>query len=68
MYEALCARLREARRQAGLTQADVARLLRRPQSFVSKFETGERRLDFVELALIARIYQKDLAYFEDVID
>lgn len=67
-YEALCARLREARKQAGLTQEDVARLLNRPQSFVSKFETGERRLDVVELALIARIYGKDLTYFEEVIE
>ena len=38
----------EARRTRGLTQSRVAELLGRPQSFVSKYETGERRLDVVE--------------------
>jgi transcriptional regulator with XRE-family HTH domain len=43
-----------ARRQtAGLTQAELAQRLRRPQSFVSKYETGERRLDVIELIEIA---------------
>jgi len=44
----------------------VARRLSRPQSFISKFETGERRLDFVELQYPARIYRKPLSYFETV--
>lgn len=34
---------------AGLGQADIARRLSRPQSFVSKYEAGERRLDVIEL-------------------
>lgn len=46
-------RLREiltsGRTAARLTQEDVAQRLRRPQSFVSKYENGERRLDVVEL-------------------
>jgi hypothetical protein len=37
-----------ARKKAGLTQHDVAKRLKRPQSFVTKFEDGERRLDVVE--------------------
>jgi len=41
------------RAAAGLTQEDVARRLRRPQSFVSKYETGERRLDVVEFMDVA---------------
>jgi transcriptional regulator with XRE-family HTH domain len=41
--------LREARTQAGLRQADVAERLGQPQSYVSKYESGERRLDVVEL-------------------
>ena len=41
--------LRAVRKEAGLTQAEVARKLRRPQSFVSKYEIGERRLDLIEL-------------------
>ncbi len=39
----------ELRTAAGLTQADLAQRLKRPQSFVSKYESGERRLDVVEL-------------------
>jgi len=41
--------LRESRLAASLNQADVATRLGRPQSFVSKYESGERRLDLVEL-------------------
>lgn len=41
--------LRETREAAGLTQADVAERLHQTQSFVSKCERGERRMDLVEL-------------------
>lgn len=40
--------LTQARCDAGLTQADLARRLDRPQSYVSKYERGERRLDLIE--------------------
>ncbi|RAI54583.1 helix-turn-helix domain-containing protein [Roseicella frigidaeris] len=43
----------ERRRAAGLTQAELAERLNRPQSFVSKYETGERRLDVVEFLEVA---------------
>jgi hypothetical protein len=36
-----------------------------PQSFVSKCESGERRVDFVELQYLAEIYQKPLSFFVD---
>jgi transcriptional regulator with XRE-family HTH domain len=52
-YQQLCALLRQLRRDAGLTQADVAAKLDVPQSFVSKYEAGERRLDVVELRHVA---------------
>lgn len=39
---------------AGLSQAEVAGRLRKPQSFVSKFERGERRLDVIEFREVAR--------------
>jgi transcriptional regulator with XRE-family HTH domain len=44
----------EARKRAGLNQADLARRLRKPQSYVSKYETGERRLDLLEFITVAR--------------
>ena len=64
-YRAFLKRLREARKDADLTQAAVARALRRPQSFVSKSESGERRVDVIELAEFARLYRKRLSYFID---
>jgi transcriptional regulator with XRE-family HTH domain len=50
----LVALLIETRRRAGLTQAAVAERLGRPQSFVSKYEKGERRLDVIEFVALAR--------------
>lgn len=44
----------ETRQEAGLTQVTLAKRLGKPQSFVSKFETGERRLDVVEFIDVAR--------------
>lgn len=44
--------LRELRQEAGLRQRDLAERIGEPQSFVSKFESGERRLDIVELRYI----------------
>lgn len=62
-YEALLRALRQARGRAGLTQARVAELLRRPQSFVSKCESGERRIDVIELRSFLDLYDVNLATF-----
>lgn len=40
--------LREARLEAGMRQVDVAKVLNRPQSYVAKIESGERKIDFIE--------------------
>lgn len=62
-YDSFLRRLRQARQEAGLTQAEVARRLGKPQSYVSKCESGERRVDVVELAQFARLYKKALDFF-----
>jgi transcriptional regulator with XRE-family HTH domain len=64
-YRNFLGRLRQARMDAALTQEEVARLLGRPQTWVSKCELGERRVDFVELVEFARLYRKPLLYFAD---
>ena len=47
-YELFRQLLIEYRKNAGLTQTDVANALSKPQSFVSKYEKGERRIDLLE--------------------
>ena len=55
--------LRQMRLDAGLRQADLARKLRQPQSFVSKYESGERRIDILELREICSALGVSLAEF-----
>ena len=62
-YQRLLKRLREARLEAGLTQEEAASLLGKSQYFVSRSETGERRVDVVELEAFAAIYHKPLSFF-----
>ena len=58
-----CQRLVEARRAANMTQVQVAGALGKHQSFVSKCENGERRVDALELAAFSRLYRKPMAWF-----
>lgn len=53
-HKTLIALLVAAREKAGLTQQQLASQLRRPQSYVAKYEGGERRLDVVEFIELAR--------------
>jgi transcriptional regulator with XRE-family HTH domain len=59
-YRKLIEALAEARRSAGLTQADLAERLGKRQQFVSKYESGERRLDAVEFIDIGRALSLDV--------
>jgi transcriptional regulator with XRE-family HTH domain len=67
-YQRLLEELVQARKRAGMTQAALAETLEKPQSFVSKVENGERRLDVIEFVQIAKAldvnYKKiiDLAF------
>jgi transcriptional regulator with XRE-family HTH domain len=62
-YRVMLARLRQARKGAGLGQKAVAVRFRRPQSFVSKCESGERRIDPIELLDFARLYGRPVGFF-----
>jgi ribosome-binding protein aMBF1 (putative translation factor) len=57
-YRDFLARLRQARESAGLTQVEAAARLRKPQSFISRCETGERRVDVLEFEDFVRLYGK----------
>jgi transcriptional regulator with XRE-family HTH domain len=56
-------RLRQAREEAGLSQAEAASRLHKPQWFVSRIETGARRVDVGELVEFGKIYTKPISYF-----
>jgi transcriptional regulator with XRE-family HTH domain len=57
-YREFLARLRQARESAGLTQVEAAARLRKPQSFISRCETGERRVDVLEFEDFVKLYGK----------
>lgn len=62
-YKEVIEKLQIARKEIGLTQTDVARKLDKPQSYVSKIEKGERRIDITELMELAKIYNKPVNSF-----
>jgi len=62
-YKFVIDKLKKARKEAGLTQKEVAEILGKPQSFISKCESGERRVDITELKKFAEIYKKSLYFF-----
>ena len=62
-HKKLVEQLKKARKEIGLDQKDVAKLLGKTQSFVSKIETGQRRIDVVQLRDFAKIYNKKISFF-----
>ena len=62
-YKTLIERLKTARLHSGLNQIQVAKSLRITQSHVSKIESGQRRLDVIQLKEFAKLYKQDIKYF-----
>lgn len=62
-YAEFVKKLKKARVDAGFTQIQVAEKLDRPQSYISNIESGQQRVDIVELQRFARVYKKDVGFF-----
>ena len=62
-YAYFVERLRKARQETGLTQVEVAKKLHRPQSHISNVESGQQRVDVIELQRFAKMYGKNIDYF-----
>lgn len=62
-YQAIVTKLKEARLSRNLTQQQVAKSLGVGQSFISKIESGQYRLDILQLKMFAKLYKKRLSYF-----
>jgi len=62
-YKNTIEKLRQARLEIGLKQEEAAKKIKKPQSYISKIERGERRIDIAELKELAKIYKKDINYF-----
>lgn len=67
-YSQLLKALKEARIESGLTQTKVGKKFGAHASFVSKCESGERRIDVIELAAFCRIYKISLSDFLEQIE
>jgi transcriptional regulator with XRE-family HTH domain len=62
-YHHFTQRLKQARIKAGLTQQETAKRLKKRQTYISKCEQGERRIDVLELKKFSQLYKQPLTYF-----
>lgn len=62
-HKTVIQKLKSLRISQGLTQLQVANKLGKPQSYISKIELGERRIDITELQEISKIYKTEVTYF-----
>ena len=62
-HKHIVSQLKKARERAGFDQKKVAKVLGKTQSYVSKVESGQRRLDVVQLKEFAKIYKKGTSFF-----
>jgi len=64
-YKNLCRLLTKAREDAGLTQNELAEILDKPQSYISKYERGDRRLDVLEFLEVASALKVNASFLLD---
>ena len=62
-YNFLTKQLKSARVESALNQTEVAKLLGKTQSYISKIESGQLRIDIIQLNELAKLYKKDINYF-----
>jgi len=62
-HKYLIEQLKKARKEAGLGQVEIAKKLKKSQSYISKIESGQRRIDVLQLKQFAKLYKKVLNYF-----
>lgn len=62
-HKNLIDKIKSARRSAKLNQKTAAKRLKKSQSYISKMESGQRKIDLVQLKQIALIYGKNINYF-----
>jgi len=62
-HKNLVGKLKKAREESGLDQNKVAKKLGTTQSYISKLESGQRKIDVVQLKELAKIYKKNITYF-----
>jgi len=60
--------IKNIRKESGLTQVELANKLQRPQSYISKYEKGERRLDLIELSEICKACGVSLSKFVQILE
>lgn len=65
VHKQVVAKLVKARKNCKLKQQDVAKKLGKTQSYISKIESGQTRVDVVEIRELASIYKKSPSYFID---
>ena len=62
-HQYIVGQLKKARQGADLEQEQVAKMLGKTQSYISKIESGQRRIDIIALKEFAKIYKKDINFF-----
>ena len=62
-YKFLINQLKKARKEARLTQKEVAKKLGKTQSYISKIEAGDLRIDVIQLKEFAELYKRNLEHF-----